>query len=480
VTRRQLLLAVALLCYLVAVFAARPAATPGPFVRDFEAYWSAGRAQSQYGNPYGRDVWQFEQTVPGVVAARDEFLPYVGPPHALWLWRAFAVFDYTAAARIWWTVLAIAVAALAITALIGAGLKPRVPPSIAALVFAFSFAPISSGLALGQVTTLAMLGACCAAIWSRATRTFNAVVAAFVASLQPNVALGLVSLLRRPIGAAALALAAIATYVAGACARGWTWPLDYAGMLSEHARAERFAAIQVAPSAIAYAAGLPPGYAIACGALITLVALSAAVVAFFTLRDVYVRFACLSALIPFVAGFMHEHDLIVAFPAAMLAAGRARGAVRAITGIGTLLVAIDWLGMAQRPTGVAQSALLAVAVWCMFAAFGPAEPGDYVAACVVALVFAASAWVAVTHPLPVWPDALGAFHASQNASPAAVWRSELARNGLLAVTPATAWLRSLSLAGCALLAAGIWWQWRLVVDVHEVIERRPRVGLEPG
>jgi hypothetical protein len=229
-----------------------------------------------------------------------------------------------------------------------------------------------------------------------------------------------------------------------------------------------------------YGSGVPLPIAIAGGIVVAVVALAAAFAAFRSIRDAFVRFACLSALIPFVAGFVHEHDLIVAFPAAVLAAARGRGSVRAFVAAGTLLVAIDWLGMAQRPGAIVQSALLAVAVGCMFAAFGPGERGDVIGAAVVTCIFAVSAWIATQHPLPVWPDALGPFHAANDTSPAAVWRAELVRTGLFAVAPATAWLRSLSLAGCALLAAGVWWQARLDVDVHEVIERRPRVGLEPG
>jgi hypothetical protein len=480
VGRRQILLGIALSCYLLAVLAARPAPTPGPSVRDFEAYWSAGRIAARGGDAYGRGVWQSERTVAGVDASRDELLPYVGPPYALWVWRGFARFDYPTAAQIWRAVLVLAIAGLAILALIGSALTPRLPPIVAAFAFAFSFGPISSGLALGQVTAIAMLGACAAAIWSRAGRIANVVAATVVALLQPNVALGLAALLRRPRSAFAIAIAAFVVYLAGLPVRGWAWPFAYAEILSAHAKAEQLSAIQLAPAAILYGAGIPAAAAVAGGVVVALFVLAAALVALYTIRDAYVRFACLSALVPFVAGFVHEHDLIVAFPAAMFAAARSRGSLRAVMAIGTLLVAIDWLGMAQRPSGIVQSALLAVAVGCMFAAFGPGEAGDIVAVPVVSLIFVVSAWIAIKHPLAVWPDTLGAFRATYDASPAAVWRAELVRNALFAVAPATAWLRSLSLAGCALLAAGLWWQARLNVDVHEVVERRPCVGLEPG
>jgi hypothetical protein len=481
VTRRQVLLVVALVCYALAVIAARPASTPGPFVRDFEAYWSAGRIASQGGDPYGRDVWRAERTVPGVAATRDELLPFVGPPYTLWVWRAFGSLDFTAAARFWWALLAAAIAGLAIVSLMASGLTPRWPPVVGALLFAFSFGPITSGLSLGQVTAVAMLGACVAAVWSRRARAAKVAIASVAAALQPNVAIGTLALLRSPRSAIGLASGAIVAYLAGAAARGWNWPFEYVRLLNEHARAELFAGIQIVPSAILYGVGVPPAAAIGCGIAIALLAIAAAAYAMFAIRDPYVCFACISALIPFATGFVHEHDLIVALPAAMLTAARSRGLVRAVALIGTLFVAIDWLGLAQRPTGIVQGVLLAIVAGCMFAAFGPGGIAEAAAAFVVCIVFAGSAWVAAMHPLAVWPDALDAFRAPAGADAAAVWHAELVRNGLFVVNPAAAFLRALSLIGCALLAAAVWRERdSLDVDVHHVVERRPRVGLETG
>ncbi len=474
-----MLLAVALLCYIAAVAAARPLSTPGPFVRDFEAYWSAGRTANAGVDAYGRDVWRAERSVPGVDASRNELLPFVGPPYGLWIWRAFATFEYAAAARVWWSILAISIAALGVAALVGSGLTPRAPPAIAAILFAFSFGPITSGLALGQVTSIAMLGACCAALWARGGRVAKATVATIFATLQPNIAFGTLALLRRPATAAAAAGAAMVAYLLGAAAAGWSWPLAYARLLVAHAGAERFATIQFAPSAILYGAGMAPPVAIAGGVIIAIAAFVFAIIAFWNVRDTYARFACMSAVIPFVAGFAHEHDLIVAFPAALLTAARSRGTTRAVAMLATLLVAVDWLGLAQRPTGIAQSALLAIATGCLFAAFGPKSIGDFLAAPVFCAVFAMAAWLAIQHPVAVWPDALGAFHAT-GSSAAAVWRAELERNGLFSVNPAAAVLRALSLIGCALLAAAVYRDETLVVNVHHVVERRPRIGLESG
>jgi hypothetical protein len=465
---------------LLAVIAARPVATTGPFVRDFEAYWSAGRVANHGADPYGRAIWQAERSVPGVDASRDELLPFVGPPYTLWLWRAFGAFEFTAAARVWWMLLALCTAALAIVALIGSGLTPRWPPMIGATLFAFSFGPIASGLSLGQATAVAMLGACLAALSARSTRTGSIVPATIAALLQPNIALGEVALFTRIRCAIALAIAAAIAYLAGVAASGWAWPWQYLQLLGAHAAAERFSTIQFVPPAIFYGAGIGPHVAVVGGYAVTIAAIVAGVIAFARIGDAYARFACLSALVPFAAGFVHEHDLIVAFPAAMLTAARSRGTTRVVAAVATLLVAIDWLGFAERPSVIAQSAMLAIAAGCMFAAFGPASKAELVAAPVVGAIFACAAWLAIRHPVAVWPDALGAFHVPV-ASAASTWHAELERNGLLSVNPAAALLRALSLIGCALLAAAVWRQrTSLNVDVHDVVERRPRVGLESG
>ncbi len=91
---RRWLLALACASIAVAILAARPRPTPGPFLRDFEAYWAAGSAWNAHGDPYGRAIWTAERAVAGVDARHDEVLPFVGPPATLLAWtsvRAFAV-----------------------------------------------------------------------------------------------------------------------------------------------------------------------------------------------------------------------------------------------------------------------------------------------------------------------------------------------------------------------------------------------------
>ena len=107
------LLPLAFALVVVAVTSFRPAATPGPFLRDFEAYWSAGSAWNARTDPYGRAILNAERAVPGVDASRDELLPFVAPPPTVALWSLVARLPYVVAANLWCALLVIAAIALA-------------------------------------------------------------------------------------------------------------------------------------------------------------------------------------------------------------------------------------------------------------------------------------------------------------------------------------------------------------------------------
>lgn len=443
-----------------AVLTFRPTQTPGPFLRDFEAYWSAGSAWNAHADPYGRAIWTAERTIPGVDASRDELLPFVSPPAALPLWGAVARLDYLVAARLWFVVLFAAALALALLVLRACSVRTGWQTVAAVVALALAFGPVSSDIALGQVALVSILGATAAAFAATRERFTWTAIGSFVALLQPNVAAGLIALFGRLRAAAAVVTAAVAVYALGAAASGWNWPAVYGARLMVHESDERGSAIQFTPSAIAHGFGASPlaiaiiGVAIACGAI------AAATYIWRDVRDPFARFSAISALAPFAAGFFHEHDLVVAFVASAWCSVCTRGRIRSIALAATLLVAIDWLGLAQRPSGIVQSALLAGAVGCAFVALGldrrrRADGSTWSLSAtlgIVAVVFALVSWHAAHHPVPVWPDALGAYRAPTGASAAQVWLEEQRRTGLLGVDPLWSLLRCLSLLGCALLA----------------------------
>ncbi|MBV8066623.1 MAG: hypothetical protein JO113_01500, partial [Candidatus Eremiobacteraeota bacterium] len=341
---RGALLAAACIAVAIAVTVALPAHTPGPLLRDFEAYWAAGAAANAHADPYGRAIWDWERGVDGVDPRRDEVLPFIGPPHTLVLWRIAAGLPYARAAYAWWTVLAVALLALAV-AVVDASGKPKTPVTLlAAVVLAVSFAPISSDLALGQLALPAFAGAVLLTVLSERA-IVAAAVAGALAFAQPNAALGLTSQLGRNRVTAALGLGMLLTYALGALTAGWEWPLTYARAVAEHGAAERFAAIQFTPAAIAYDFGAQPHEAIAVALAVDALAVAAALALAVVVRNSFARFAGFSALVPFVSTFFHEHDLVVAFAAAVWCALRTSGATRIVALVGTLLVAVDWLGL---------------------------------------------------------------------------------------------------------------------------------------
>ncbi|HEX3458705.1 MAG TPA: glycosyltransferase 87 family protein [Candidatus Baltobacteraceae bacterium] len=438
-----------------AVFFARPAATPGPKLRDFEAYWSAGVTWNSGGNPYGRAIWNAERTVDGVTPSRDELLPFVGPPPTLPLWSLLARLPYDSAAILWIGALLAALLAMVAATLRGSATPVKLCAFAAALALAIGFGPLTSDLALGQIALPAFAGAALVVV---ARSRWLGAAAACLAFAQPNASAGLFSVLGRNRATASIVLALVATYALGAFAAGWSWPLTYAKALAAHAGAERLSGIQIAPAAVAYGFGASPGVAAWLGLACAAVAVAAAALIATRVREPFPRFAAFSALVPFVAGFVHEHDLLVAYAAAAWCALRTRGTTRAVALAGTLLVAVDWLGLAQRPTGIVQCALLALAVLLAFVALGERHESraQWIAAAAVTVLFFAGAWIGAHYPAPVWPDALANFRATPAAGAAQVWLDEQRASGLLAAVPAWALLRALSLAGCGLLAYAIY------------------------
>jgi hypothetical protein len=449
---RGVSLALACVFVAIALLFVRPVATPGPALRDFEAYWGAGVAWNAKQDPYARDVWIGERQVPGVDGTRDEVLPFVGPPATLPFWAAFARLPYAIASKLWYAVLALSL--LALLVLLVRAAVGFVPPMalLSPIALAIAFGPMTSDLALGQVALLALLGATACVVLGSAP--IVASLGAFAAYAQPNIAIALLWQVGRNRVTAALIAGGICTYLAGVLGAGWLWPANYASILFAHAASERLTAIQLSPAAIAYGFGAHPAVAVAIGYAVAAMVVVIAIIVARRQSGTFVRFASIAALVPLAVGFFHEHDLIVAFPAVVLCAFRARGLGRALAIVGTLLVAIDWLGLAQRPTGITQSALLALAAICAFAATGEEHEvrKTIVAGLCIAPLFALAAWLGAAHPSPVWPDALGAFHAPPTSTIAEVWNAEQQTAGLLRQNAVWAFLRVLSLTGCALLA----------------------------
>jgi hypothetical protein len=444
---RVWLLAAGALAAIVALGFARPHPTPGPPMRDFEAYYAAGTLWSHGGDPYSQAIWPAEQPLSGVDAQRYEALPFVGPPAVLPLFALVARLPFDAANALWRALLIAALAAIALLALRMA--HHRITPFtfLAIAIAALGFGPLTSALALGQIALPAFACAVMALSWQPA---------AFFAWAQPNVALALVPQLvtRRALGF----LAAAALFGAACLLSVGTSGLErYAGVLHEHAWAEQFSAIQLTPASIAYGFGASPQIAAVIGTAAAIAAIGCWTLLIRADSDPAARFAASCALLPLAMPFFHEHDLLVVFVPAVLYATRGDGRTWPLAAGGAMLAATDWLGLAQRPDGTLQTLLLAGAFGAGLAALAPRpHPRMLVVPGAVLALIGIASLAAHAHPAPVWPDAMGALPrdiASMDISHA--WNAEQRATGLFGRDAIWSALRLLSLAGCALTATAI-------------------------
>jgi len=460
-TLRRVALAAALAALVIAFFPLRPKPTAGPVFRDFESYYAAGVTWRYHGDPYGRDVWRTERTIPQVDAARDELLPFVGPPFGLPLWNAFGNCPWPVATALWGTILGLSLGAIAFGSLRLARVPSDALDALAVLVVAAGFGPLTSGVALGQAAVVSCAAIVVVPFLLGPRRVFGASAALLAAALQPNLAVALVARLGgirmwiAALFAATVALGGslIATGGPAGCAH-------YLETLRAHAAAERFLAIQTTPAAVARALGASAALA---GTVAIVLALAAvAGVAWQCASRRYAaddRLALACAALPLILPFAHEHDFTIVFFPALVAVRRARGVAWVVAAFAFLAVGTDWLGLAQRATGAYETAALTLAAALGTAVLARDRLRPYhLLPALAALAVLAVASVAAGHPLPTWPDALAAgFHERFDVPAAVVWHDEQIQSGIGALVPLWGALRLVSLAGCALvwLVAGV-------------------------
>jgi len=436
------------------VFAPPPAA--GPLGRDFVAYYAAGATWNAGGDPWSRDVWRIERTIPGIDATRDELLPFVGPAAALPLWSLLARWPFDGARNAWFALLALALGALVVAAAALARVRLTATSVASVLLFAALTGPVIGAVALGQAA-LVSAAFVALALLALERRSPWAIGAALVAAIQPNLALALAVRLTERRAAillsAALLLFVALTLLAGGGATGFA---RYLHVLAQHGAGERFDVIQYGVPAVLASFGLAPNSAAFAGNACALIVVPAVVAAALRLRArPFAGAAIAIALLPWAVPFFHEHDFVIELlPVIVLAAG-ADARVRAAAGIAAMCIFIDWLAVAQRPEIAAQTACLAFALACAFVALPLAsanatEPWPAFAAAALLTLIALP--LALHFPVPVWPNALGAFHAAPNLDASAVWAAEQQRAGLDAPFPAAGFLRAIPLLGCAGLA----------------------------
>jgi hypothetical protein len=423
--------------------------------RDFESYYAAGATWRYHGDPYGRDVWRTERTIPAVDASRDELLPFVGPPFGLPVWDALARLPWPRATIVWGTVVSLSLATIVLGSLRLARVRADGFDVASVLIVAAGFGPLTSGVALGQVAVVSCAAIVLVPLLLGPRRTFAAALAVLAAALQPNLAIVLAARLTGTRMWIATLFAATVAIGGSAIALDQVGGLaHYFEILRAHAAAERFLAIQTAPAAVARALGASASLAAIAGIACAIGAIAGVAVQCASRRyapDDRMLLACAAA--PFAFPFAHEHDFTIALLPALVTIRRASGLTWAIAAVGLLLVGTDWLGLAQRPSGALETATLTLgaALALVVLARGALRPYHAVPI-VVAFAVLAIAPFAAAHPLPTWPDALGPdFHERFDAPAAAVWHDEQTRSGIGALVPLWGALRLASLGGCLLV-----------------------------
>ena len=451
-------IAVALLAYLVAVVFCRPHPTPGPQLRDFEAYYAAGVTWNEGVDPYSTAIWSAERAIPDVNAQRDELLPYINPPVLLPALSLYARLPYGTAAVAWSVMLGLALLLL-VGALLALAGRAGEPWTWAALVVAaLAFGPISSDLSLGQFALIGVAAVAVASLGFTRDEHTRPAIATLVAGLAPTFAFVLLSWMRnwRNVVAAAAGLSAFAI--------AWGWLRHdgnvptltrYVQLLSAHGAAEGFSLIQFTTAAIAHGLGARDTFAVGLQCMaIGLALIAALAIAWYRRATPLAVFAAACALTPLALPFFHEHDFALLFIPAFLALAYSttRGA-RLVALLALLLVGVDWLGVAQRPDGVVQTLLVALALTAAaFGLTGIRHARELVPLACAAIAIVVVGALARGHALPIWPDAMGSIQLARDATVAQTWHAEQVASGMLVPNALAAVLRTLPLIGAALLA----------------------------
>jgi hypothetical protein len=425
---------------------------------DFQAYYAAGVTWGHGGDPYGPAIWLVQKLLPGATADREALLPYVGPPLGLPIWSALGLLAYIPAVALWGIILAACLVAFTAIPAELAGRRLDAADGIALLLLACASGPFIDGLSLGQAAVPASTGIAAAMLFLARRNWVGVGVAAFVAALfKPNLAFALAASLRCAGAAIALVVAGLASVLGNvALAGGIRGTAHYLHLLPAMTASERFYAYQFTPTAIVFGFGTTERIAILAG---TAVAVTAIVLVAAGVRWSHaslvdgVAIAC--AALPFVIPYVHEPDFLIAYIPAFLVLYRARGTTWVLGAIGLVLLAVDAFALAQGRAGLAFSLVTAAVAALEVAALGRGRgiprTTRLAPLATIALVLGIGLAAPGAH-LPMWPQNVPVgFNAPANASASAVWNDELIAAGLIGHAAWPAFLRALTLAGCALV-----------------------------
>jgi len=258
--------AVAVAVAVVVLLLLLPQTRPPSLMRDFNAFYCAGRALDQGADPYRneplgscerspRAAW-LNRGIPNLAA------PAPLPPYALAPFRALAFLPYEVAGPAWGLIL---IAAFGAT--IWAMRRMTALP-VGGLVAAFALVDGLAGWTLGQVAPIAVAAIALAAYFVESGRERSAAAAIAVAMIEPHVALpaALALFAWRPRTRLPLLAAGAACVALSLIAAGWRLNVEYVtSVLPAHALSEIGSNRQLSLTNVAYRFGAGDALALRLG-----------------------------------------------------------------------------------------------------------------------------------------------------------------------------------------------------------------------
>ncbi len=452
ISAQRVLGACAIVCIVLAFAIFRPHEPPGNAVRDFGVFYEGGRAFLAHRDAY---------------APTSLGMPFVSMPQTLPFFALFALAPYDLGVALWSTLLVLSYGALVFCLRRLAHLS--IEQTVYTAILLLAFVPMTSNFSLGQAALPAYAAAITAITFATAPLVSDFAIA--LTTLQPSAGLGVLALGAFARGRVVLLGGVLLIYFAGALVAGPLWFVHFAQVAAAAVASERDDIIQYTPFSILYGFGVPGTFATVIQWCIAAGALALALFGCIRARSTLNRFAIIGGSTPFFSTFFHEHNFIVLAAPIVLCLVFAQSRALPFALAGSTFVSVHWLNFAQRPQEAAQDIALAVAFVCASGALAriPLRAFLVTAAPTVAIVILGASLGAL-HPVPSWLGTIA--HASAtNASD--LWKQEQLQVGLLEPNAAAAFLRSLALIGSAIL-----FYLTLNIDVHEVVERRDRVGVE--
>jgi hypothetical protein len=392
-----------LLCGLGSYAIARPEARPTGLLRDFNAFYCAGRALGVRADPYRSEPLgsceRERKPAPLLTGARGLVMPAPLPPYALVPFIALAGLPYAVAAIVWsgGIVLCVAISVVALRRATGAPLLP--------LVAAFALGDGYASLCLGQIAPFAVAALAVAATFLSRRQDAPAALAAAFAMLEPHI--GLPACLALFVWRRGTRIVLIACALAGTLASfavaGIGTTLEYvravvpAHVLSEVVNEKQFSLTYAAHRlGLADAAAVRAGECWYAAMLVTGIIL-ARIVAKRTGNNA--ALATIPPALTLLGGpFVHIAQMPAALPAAFVLYAGAGEKTRRVVGGAIVVLAIPWIQFSNLGSLFLILAPLIVAI--LVATLIERRLGVVAAAAVVTLLFVEQLMYAVTTAAP--------------------------------------------------------------------------------